>query len=948
MEARQADFVPTLLMDTDRLNQPAWSALHCGGRFREALKHLDIRFPQMPQSVKRDPSVLLLRAELWQKLGRTDRSSEAVRVLEHVRTPPQQAIRLLMLQGELAQDRGRRSEAAHFYHRAIERAVACRDSELRLWALLRLLWCGGDTPGGVASIVDHESEFVRTANLTLVTAFNLLLAQCLGKSGDLEGASTRAALAGSLLLESPDPWLQGMLRLQQGCLAHIRGDFGAAQHHAVLAVRAASESGHHRGLCSAAINLGAAYLALGHIHRARGALQWAETATASGTLLHALSVETLAEALLASGDYGDCQSLLERAKAEIDDSRLEMSPWESDWSLATRARLRQALSRPLTTTADAALTPVPQSPSESPVSQRLLLVQAGHLCAEGRPLEALDAVAGVMNASRRLPLPVLAQAEAIKAHVAESQGKLRDASRLYRTAMPMLAAAGDMSDYANCVARFWKLLSRAGVCGPNPDPSAWARATIMRPACVTSRLDSTTVLGEANVPLADGLRHVSSLAWYREYHPALFAEEAARLLVDHDAVSGIRLTDRRKTEAPTLVQWNAHHLDAQPLCIVRVLIPDEDAPQYSLELAVQASAQAFDTVRTIEFLLCATTPRQKRGASVSSTTPAVEATPGGAVFASPQMSSVLSQARRAGVADASVLITGESGTGKEVLARYVHDCSRRASRPFVAVNCSGIPRDLVDSQLFGHRKGSFTGAVETFGGLVRAAEGGTLFLDEVAELPLDAQPKLLRFLDTHEVLSVGDSRPTPTDVRIVAATNADLEALVEGGRFRADLYYRLNVFRLVLPPLRERLEDLDLLIEVFLQDAKRRMRRPNVRISDSARVLLRGFDWPGNARQVSAELLGAVARCGEGDLIGLGDLSSDVRRTPRRRSLTPASSCGLESVSLDQPLPGIIREVERVAVARALTQSGGSLTNAAARLGLSRKGLYLARQRLAL
>src|SRR5689334_1592987 len=220
------------------------------------------------------------------------------------------------------------------------------------------------------------------------------------------------------------------------------------------------------------------------------------------------------------------------------------------------------------------------------------------------------------------------------------------------------------------------------------------------------------------------------------------------------------------------------------------------------------------------------------------------------VTRSPAMESLLAQAKRVAVSDAAICILGASGTGKELLARAIHRASRRADAPFVAVNCSAIPEGLLESELFGHKKGSFTGAVQDRRGLFQAAEGGTLFLDEIGDMPLSLQVKLLRALEEKVVRPVGSNESIDINVRVISATHRRLEERIASGEFREDLYYRLNVVKLVLPSLAERREDIPLLAGHFLQDFARRYDRPRLALSPEAMELLVAAPWPGNVRQL--------------------------------------------------------------------------------------------------
>ena len=225
---------------------------------------------------------------------------------------------------------------------------------------------------------------------------------------------------------------------------------------------------------------------------------------------------------------------------------------------------------------------------------------------------------------------------------------------------------------------------------------------------------------------------------------------------------------------------------------------------------------------------------------------------------SPKFTAVLEDVRTVAAADCSVLIRGETGTGKEVIARAIHDTSPRRQRRFVAINCAAIPATLLESELFGYERGAFTGAVTHRMGHFQAADRGTLFLDEIGDLPLELQPKLLRAIQEQEFERLGSSQTTRVDVRIVAATNQSLEQMVSERRFRMDLYYRLNVFPIELPPLRERADDIPLLIDHFLRTSKCRQAESIERVSDDVMAALVRYDWPGNIRELQKVRANAV------------------------------------------------------------------------------------------
>jgi hydrogenase-4 transcriptional activator len=316
----------------------------------------------------------------------------------------------------------------------------------------------------------------------------------------------------------------------------------------------------------------------------------------------------------------------------------------------------------------------------------------------------------------------------------------------------------------------------------------------------------------------------------------------------------------------------------------------------------------------------------------------------GGLWVSEQMTELLSIARRVAPADISVLLTGETGTGKEVLARAIHRASPQASKAFVPFNCTAVPRDMLDSQLFGYRKGAFTGADNGFEGVIRGAAGGTLFLDEVAEIGPELQPKLLRFLETHEVHGLGEPQPVKVDVRVIAATNADLETLVTEGRFREDLFYRLNGVRLKLPPLRERREEIPPLIDHYLRKFAEELRKGRLTLDDETLEYLLLYSWPGNVRQLVNEIRRMVVFAEPDSTLTPALLSPEIQASRRTIRVTPGQEPEIR-VRMDQPLHEAVDTIEQAMVRRALERANGNYENAARLLGISRKGLFLKRRR---
>jgi DNA-binding NtrC family response regulator len=287
----------------------------------------------------------------------------------------------------------------------------------------------------------------------------------------------------------------------------------------------------------------------------------------------------------------------------------------------------------------------------------------------------------------------------------------------------------------------------------------------------------------------------------------------------------------------------------------------------------------------------------------------------------------------------SVILTGETGAGKEVVARRIHDRSPRAAGPFVALNCAALPDALLESELFGHERGAFTGALQSKRGMLEAADGGTLFLDELGELPLIAQAKLLRALETREVTPVGGLKPRPFDARLVSATNRDVDALVEAGRFRLDLYFRLNSLSIEIPPLRERADEIEPLAKAFAVEAATRAGRAPPAISAAALDELRAHSWPGNVRELRNVVDCAVVLCA-GDAIGREHVVLQrLATTPRAEVSDRERAAPLGAAPSPAGLPAEMAALERRRIVDALERTAGNQTEAARVLGVSRRTL---------
>lgn len=319
----------------------------------------------------------------------------------------------------------------------------------------------------------------------------------------------------------------------------------------------------------------------------------------------------------------------------------------------------------------------------------------------------------------------------------------------------------------------------------------------------------------------------------------------------------------------------------------------------------------------------------------------------GVIGVSKEMQEIIEQSRMVADSRVSVLVEGESGTGKELIARAIHFNSPRAAGPFVPIHCAAIPESLLESELFGHEKGSFTGAIQRRIGQIESADGGTVFLDEVGEIPLSVQVKLLRVIEQREITRIGRTQPVPVDMRMVAATNKDLSREVAEGRFREDLYYRLNVVRITIPPLRQRPVDIPALVHHFLETLGRENNRPSLKISQDALQCLMNYSWPGNIRQLRNVLEQTIV-FSRGDFLNLEDLPLSVHaETQNTPALTSAAARAPHISSEETPSAGdlgiddkmTLDEIERRYIVYTLDKLKENRTRTAEKLGISRRTL---------
>lgn len=940
-------------MSTTKLDEARQLANNGAFRLAKATLEAEYRTSHADQ-VPRD--ALLLEADLAEKTGDLREASYLIdRLRGSVLLDGRTLSALLLVEGSIARQRGHMEDASRAFAEAGASAKACSSTTLECWAELRLFSVREERAPGKPHSGHSDSigsAILRTGDPTLNTAYQLQRAEYHAKHGALALSESHASLAASLLRRFPNLWLHGLLELHLCCVAYLTGNFFASLCHARSALAAANESGHHHTRCAALTNLGAAYLALGQVPRAERAVAVALQSVHPGTLLHALALETMAEVWLAVRHFPRCQALLSSARSVIESNSQELSAWHASWSQYTRLRLCQ-LSGLSPESGDDAKEP-PLSPENSPAGQRSRLSQVAGLLQRGDVEEASRALTRLEQDSARLLPSYQGQLLALAARLYRATNRKEQAWHFHRVGLLVLSGAGETAEFVDCILDYCEVLGHCGHYSQAEKASPdWSCIGLRRALVVRSILNASTPLGKTSVAADCELGTLSGLTGQRVVHPEIFGELALRTLVSHNALRHGALTEKPEHQSERVIV--SFGLESKSLTTLvtadkGLRVGGRHGNEYTLRLAATETIEAVRLARAVVQLLGLSDDEDtsRHTAPIRSTRNDADVGESGLIAVSPTMLGLLSYARRIAATDGGVLITGESGTGKEVLARFVHSTSGRRKGPFVPFNCSTLPRDLVDSQLFGYRRGAFTGAIESFDGIIRGAAGGTLFLDEVADLPLDVQPKLLRFLDTGEIQGLGERHTRLADVRVLAATNANVEQLVAEGRFRTDLYYRLNVFRLCIPPLRERRDDINALIDHYLEKFTRSLSK-TVRLSHSARVHMVLSDWPGNVRQLASAIYRLVASTEDGEQIEADYLMNEPGRT-----LTTTDSGWEKSrsettpVDLTTPLRLSLDRVERLAISRALAASGGNQAEAAKLLGLSRKGLYLKRLRLGL
>ena len=814
-----------------------------------------------------------------------------------------------------------------------------------------------------------QEHYAEAHTLALRNGDDLLQAQALNGLGlvcltesDWHGAQRAFAMAHELLPPEEAPLLRGSLFINQAIGPQLQGRWRESVTLLKQSLPLLEEARQPRLLANARSNLGYSLMRLGELKQAQTTLNMAltEARACEALLVEASTQESLGKLHYVQGDFLAGENYLQKSwdilkaisvgfnEAQFHLTRgcchlIEMKLEEAHLSFQASLEISERMGDPLGQTA-----------------ARLWLMEA--YLASGRIQEVIRLQQAVHGEVERMALPpLLAHLKELSGHLALLSGQEREAIGYFSRAVSLWEMMED--PYQIAVANFH--LGQAYVM---VGEAARAMAALEKAQSIFQEMGAHLMLTRTETSLT----LVPPDSAIKSEQRALSSTIVSALTRLHET-GGVRALLLRElvhilhedfAAAPVIVFHQAAGHDCMPLAylgcderqakgLVRVVTGEEKRPRQRKLYPLLAEADERLTLyigkhheeltgSLLTLLLRATEaglerdrwlPRTTRVVSTPIVLPPQLALPG-LVYRSAVIQRIVEQIYNLRTSDIPILLTGETGTGKDVVARSIHTLSSRSSHPFIPFNCAATPRELIESQLFGHRHGAFTGARTDFPGLIGAAEKGTLFLDEVGELSREVQPKLLRFLQDGEIQRLGETKPRRANVRVIAATNRDLKAMVEAGEFRIDLYYRLNVVQFCLPPLRERREEIPLLTEHFLQRYSKLEGKQGITLAAVTMDLLKRYDWPGNARELENEIQRVAALTPAGTQIFPTAFSPAIARLPEQR---------LEGQSLATSSPKnlseILTETERQIVQDALTRHQGNLSRVVAELGISRNGL---------
>jgi DNA-binding NtrC family response regulator/tetratricopeptide (TPR) repeat protein len=767
---------------------------------------------------------------------------------------------------------------------------------------------------------------MQAGNPQVMTALHIYLAETEAKRGLLNNARRHLAIGKRGLSGFSNRWLEALAENVESAIETMNSDFDAAIAHAEKCLALSAEAGARSVHESALGNLANLSVISAQLDQAVNCLERAQ-ASRKGSDNWTACAETLARIYLAQDRLSDCETILEH----IDDAVTEAnrSCYAYRHTQLTKVQLFARLNK-----LDEAL-------RHLDVVHKLADQSGDVLLGDLAVLERAELLREVGEVDQSVLL--------LRSLISAIPNRSPDFLGHYERSLACsLILAGDVEAAEHHRARAERIyLALKNKAGQLELARCWARATAHRPQPFELRASPVRVV------ISTILGDVASIFLHADRYD-LIAREVLNLLTATDCVIGATALARTSNGTLEALGQIGQPPDTSSPDLYRLVVGTQGDRSVEIVASPKPGLESLATLNSLLLLLA--TARDLEGARLEreerATLWPVDELPisnDGAVTVG-HMRDTMALAKKVANANVSVLVTGESGTGKEVVARAIHAHSSRAHKPFIPFNCTAVPRELLESQLFGYRRGAFTGADRDHPGIIRSARDGTLFLDEIGEMSLELQPKLLRFLESGEICPLGEASPFVVNVRVVAATNSRLEVLVKEGRFREDLFYRLNVIRLSLKPLRDRRDEIPTLINYFLIRASEEFGKSHVRLTEETMERLALYSWPGNVRQLQNEIRRLVALAESGSLLRPQALSADI--LTQTVGLGSQDSMGSTPPEPDQSttvkLNPALSRIEREMIKCALREHGGKMEAAAKALGISRKGLYLKRQRLGL
>lgn len=886
------------------------------GRYLDAIRTIEDRSrgSHRPTGV-----IAALLADALQRVGNNALAEDiATRLLRASRHDAHLSARCHFILGNAHKERGNFPKAIEHLHVATNYQ---QDLDLVAWSSLRLIGTIAEASGyraAFARLDDVKRSLTKCGDARPFVALHLWLVEAESTNGDLENAWRHLRIANSLLTKIDDLWLRGYFACSSAALYHYSGNTDEAWRWLQVAIDCANQSGHRATKRSAYGNLGYFEMSRGSIVEAENAFEVALKCCEPGSAHEIGILDHIAETKLCRGDLEGCRAILLKLDSLSNDANDAKRKQYGVWAAQTKVRLLLSEGKAIDARrlADRLHSIIDDLPQARLTTECRVLVAEALLSSD--TAAAAKYLCSIREAPVTLTPDLYADAERVTGHTLATSGNLSLAKNHLERAVRMFDAIG----HSNARRGLLELINSVAPIAGESSPSVEATA----------------------------IDRIRALLDMRPY-AALFGREALLLLEALGCATSATLSIDGSIAARFPSEATSHKDQSVANATVVVDLGSESKAQVVLSFEPRPDASSRLIASTFERVISQILSSRFTGSRSSVANevvwPESELTQEGAVFASDVMFAVLRTAKQVAPTDVSVLITGETGTGKEVVAQTIHRHSLRAGMPFLAMNCAAVPRELLESQLYGHRKGAFSGATEHYQGIIRAANGGTLFLDEIGEMPLDMQAKLLRFLELNEVQPVGEPHPVKVDVRLLFATNDNLENAVNEKRFRPDLFYRLNVIPIRLPPLRDRREEIPVLANFFARRFAAEFSKEPLQFSDAAMHRMIFHDWPGNVRQLSNEIRRLAAILPSGAIVSAANLSSCFKEAGEMRQQEVQTTPSL-TIGFDQSLDSVVASIETAMIKHALRTSKGHVTDAAKALGLSRKGLYLKRMRLGL